>query len=72
MEDYTEFHDITLTLTLTLSEYVRLHRGFSHYRNFFKRNALSEKDFAVLQEIVKLQNSLNDQVNAQMDAQLTN
>lgn len=70
MEDYTEFCEPSLTLTLTLSEYARLHRGFAHYKNFFMKNSATESDFAVLQEIEELQANLNNQVNAQLDAQL--
>lgn len=71
MEDCTEFCEPTLTLTLTLSEYARLHRGFAHYKNFFMKNSCTESDFAVLQEIAELQASLNNQVNTQLGTQLT-
>lgn len=68
MEDYTEFHEPPLTLTLTLNKYIRLHRALAHYRNFFKRNALSDEDFLVLQELEDLQRHLNGQVNTQLSA----
>lgn len=68
VEDYTEFHEPALTLSLTLNKYVRLHRALAHYRNFFQRNALSEEDFAVLDEVADLQRNLNNQVNAQLSA----
>ena len=68
MEHYTESCEPLLTLTLTLPEYVRLHRGFAHYRNFLTRNSATLRDFEVLEEVTALQTALNTQVNAQLDA----
>ena len=66
MEHYTNSCEPTLLITLVMSEYVRLHRAMAHYRNFYQRNALSEQDFAVLDEVADLQRNLNNQVNAQL------